>query len=136
MLYLAERCGKSTGNTTLTLDMNALGIKVRELRTLRDWTQNELARRSSVSRGALASLETGKSQYPTTANLLKLAKAFNISPDELYDETLNKAAGYIKEARTSHQYDETLEQLLDNIKLDLRKLEKKLQTMGIIPLRG
>lgn len=89
-----------------------LGQKIKELRSQRDWTQNELAKRSGIDRGALASIETGKAKNPTTANLLKLARAFNIRPEELYH-----AAGYIKDDRTLRPIKETPEELLERLRL-------------------
>jgi len=91
-----------------------LGEEIKELRLERDWTQNELAKRSGVDRGALASIETGKAKNPTTANLLKLARAFNIRPEELY-----QAAGYIKEAKTIYQRPETPEEILQRFNVAL-----------------
>jgi transcriptional regulator with XRE-family HTH domain len=98
-----------------------LALKIIELRKERGWTQNELAKRSGIDRGAIASMETGKAKKPTTANLLKLAETFAIHPEELY-----VAAGYIKEARTTYNYNETPEQILERLKLDIRRLEKHL----------
>lgn len=89
-----------------------MGIKIKELRALRGWTQNELANRSGVDRGALASIEVGKAKNPTTTNLLKLARAFNIRPEELYH-----AAGYIKDDRTIRPIKETPEELLERLRL-------------------
>lgn len=83
---------------------------------MREWTQNELAKRSGVDRGALASIETGKAKNPTTINLLKLARAFNIRPEELY-----QAAGYIKEAEVSYPYQQqmTSGQIVEQLTLTL-----------------
>lgn len=82
------------------------------MRAEREWTQNELAKRSGVDRGALASIETGKAKNPTTSNLLKLAWAFKIRPEELYE-----AAGYIKDAKVSYQYKESPEDILERLRM-------------------
>lgn len=99
---------------------NGLGQKIKELRAQRDWTQNELWRHSGIGRTTLASIETGKVANPSAPTFLKLARAFNIRPEELYE-----AAGYIREPRIA--YEETPEQLLDNLKLNIRRLERKLK---------
>jgi len=91
---------------------SSLGSKIKELRAERGWTQNELAKRSGVDRGALASIETGKVANPSPQNFLKLARAFNIRPEELY-----QAAGYVSDAKTAYQYKETPEEILDRLKL-------------------
>jgi len=91
----------------------SLAQKIRELRTARDWTQLELAKRSGLDRGYIANLEGSKSiQRPSAEALLKLARAFNIKPEELY-----QAAGYIKETRGAYPRPETPEEILDRLKL-------------------
>ena len=45
-------------------------------------TQEQLAERLQVSRQAVSKWETGTAE-PSTSNLLALAKAFGISPEEL-----------------------------------------------------
>ena len=92
--------------------MNILGAKIKELRSLRGWTQNELAKRSGVDRATLASIESGKAKHPTTANLLKLARGFNIRPEELY-----QAAGYTDGTKGLFQRQETPDEILERLKL-------------------
>ena len=90
-----------------------LAQKVRELRAERDWTQNEVAKRSGLDRGYIANLEGSKSiQRPSADAFLKLARAFNIRPEELY-----QAAGYIKEVKGTTPRPETHEEILDRLKL-------------------
>lgn len=96
----------------ITTSMNILGIKIKEFRSLRDWTQNDLAKRSGVDRGTLASIESGKAKNPTTANLLKLARAFSIRPEELY-----QAAGYIEDVIDYKLRQESPEEILDRLRL-------------------
>ena len=92
--------------------MNLLAIKIREFRALRGWTQDDLAKRSGVNRGSLASIETGKAANPSVDIFLKLARAFNIRPEELY-----QAAGYIKDNRTIRPIKETSEDILERLRL-------------------
>jgi len=89
-----------------------LGTKIRELRAERDWTQNELAKRSHVARTNLASIETGKVMKPATETVLKLARAFNIRPEELF-----QAAGYTVESRPIQPRQETSEDILERLRL-------------------
>ena len=73
----------------------------------------EMARRSGLDRGYIANLEGSKSiQRPSADAFLKLARAFNIKPEELY-----QAAGYIKETNGTHPRAETAEEILDRLKL-------------------
>lgn len=95
----------------IIISMDILGIKIKEFRSSRDWTQNELARRSGIDRATLASIESGKSKHPTTANLLKLARAFNIRPEELY-----LVEGYI-DTNVLHVLKEKPEDILERLRL-------------------
>lgn len=89
-----------------------LGKKIKELRVERDWTQNELAKRSGIDRGYLASIETGKVVNPSVDTFLKLARAFSIRPEELY-----QAAGYIKETRGDFPRKESPEEILQRFNI-------------------
>ena len=89
-----------------------LNGKIKELRLARDWTQQELANRALIDRGYLANLEAGTVKKPSAETFLKLARAFNIRPEELY-----QAAGYIKEAKNAYQYKESPEQILERLRL-------------------
>lgn len=90
-----------------------IGNKIIELRKEREWTQYELARRAGIVRGTIASIESGKSKEPTTEILLRLARAFSISPEELY-----QAAGYIIDTNVLLRIaKETPEEILDRLKL-------------------
>lgn len=93
--------------------MNLLGIKIKELRALREWTQNELAKRAGIPRTNLASIETGKVVKPGTDTLLKLARAFKVRPEELYE-----AAGYIIDTSVLVRLPkETPEEILERLRL-------------------
>jgi len=93
--------------------MGMLRQKIRELRAERGWTQAELAKRSGLDRGYIANLEGSKSiQRPSADAFLKLARAFCIEPEELY-----QAAGYIKDINDTHPRPETPEEILARLKL-------------------
>ena len=88
----------------------ALAKRLKELRTERTWTQQDLARRSGVSRQSISYYEQQDRERPPADLLLSLARAFNIRPEELYH-----AAGYIKEISTAPP-PETFDELLDRLR--------------------
>lgn len=63
-----------------------IGEKIKLLRTEKGITQETLAENLNVSRSAIAKWETN-SGVPEVSNLKIIAKLFNISVDELLDET-------------------------------------------------
>jgi transcriptional regulator with XRE-family HTH domain len=67
----------------------SLGKKIKELRYLRGWTQEELAEAAQLRRGHIARLERNNYKRPTGDTFMKLAKALRIHPSELF-----YAAGY------------------------------------------
>lgn len=88
-----------------------LGDKLKALRAERDWTQQELAGRSGVKRGYLASIEAGLVANPAASVFLKLSSAFNIPLDELHE-----AAGYVTRAAEPNRYVETHEDILERLR--------------------
>lgn len=68
----------------------SLGIKVKELRKARGWSQDEIAKKAKLSRSYISDIERNKERKPTADKIIKLANAFNIEPEELYE-----AAGYL-----------------------------------------
>jgi len=112
IMFRTRRLDKFTNSAKIFAQM-ALSAKLKELRKERNWTQQELADRSGLDRGYIANLEGSKSvQRPSADAFLKLAHAFNIKPEELY-----QAAGYIKEIKDTRPRAETTEDLLDRLKL-------------------
>lgn len=76
------------------------------------WTQLELARHAGLGRGYISNLEGAKVVHrPSAEALLKIARAFNIKPEELY-----QAAGYIKETISSTPRPETLDEIIDRLR--------------------
>lgn len=59
------------------------GENLRALRTARGWSENELARRSSVGQGTINRLETAPNPNPTMRILMKLAQALEVSLDTI-----------------------------------------------------
>lgn len=88
-----------------------LGDKLKALRAERDWTQQELAGRSGVKRGYLASIEAGLVANPSASVFLKLSSAFNVPLDELHE-----AAGYVTRTAEPRRIVETHEDILERLK--------------------
>ena len=57
--------------------------RVREVRNRKSLSQLELASLAGISQSFLASLESGKKQ-PSVSTILKLAKALEINPGDLF----------------------------------------------------
>jgi transcriptional regulator with XRE-family HTH domain len=57
-------------------------MRLKELRKQRDWTQPVLAKRSGLSPGYIARLETGRHD-PKLSTLVKLAKALGVPVADL-----------------------------------------------------
>jgi transcriptional regulator with XRE-family HTH domain len=66
-----------------------LGKRLRRLRTLRGWSQRELAERAGVRQALISQLESGKQQDTTSANVRRLALALSCTVDYLtgYDDS-------------------------------------------------
>lgn len=65
------------------LEMSHLGTRLRDLRTGRGWTQDELARRAGLSKSYLSRIEDGERQ-PSLASLLSLAQAHGVALASLF----------------------------------------------------
>ena len=59
------------------------GERLKRLREVAGWSQNELAKRSGVPRPTISDLEAGKQRGLTVANARKLARALGVSLDLL-----------------------------------------------------
>ncbi|MFP4539374.1 MAG: helix-turn-helix domain-containing protein [Candidatus Paceibacterota bacterium] len=59
-----------------------LGQNLKRIRTRKGISQGDIARTLDVSRGYISNIENGKTN-PTLATIAKLAKAVNVSIDEL-----------------------------------------------------
>jgi transcriptional regulator with XRE-family HTH domain len=62
-----------------------IGEKLREVRTRRLLTQDELAEKASVSQSTIANIERNNAE-PQFRTIRKLAKALDIDPTELLGE--------------------------------------------------
>jgi transcriptional regulator with XRE-family HTH domain len=62
-----------------------LGWRVRQLRTRREWTQEELAEHARLHRSYIAGIEAGL-RNPSVQVLSKIARGLEISLSELFEE--------------------------------------------------
>lgn len=89
--------------------------KLVELRTSKGWNQEELAKRTGISRVMISRYENGTIPYKT--NLRKLLKAFNLPLDYFHKLSIDKSQP------NRHSDDSTLNQVIE----DLLKFPKKEQ---------
>lgn len=61
-----------------------MGYRIKELREAKKMTQEELAIKSEVSRGTICSLENGSDYTTTTKTLMKIARALDVTVDQLF----------------------------------------------------
>ncbi len=66
---------------------SVFGQRLREARTARNWTQEQLAKESGVTAAVISHFETGTRQRASADNLVKLATALSISVDYLLGRT-------------------------------------------------
>jgi len=60
-----------------------IGQRIHQLRTERHWSQRDLAARAQIGQSYLSQLESGQRPDPGIHVVIKLAKAFGVSLDEL-----------------------------------------------------
>mgnify|MGYP000991042777 CR=1 FL=1 len=63
--------------------MNTIGSKIKKLRLEKEMTQEELARKADIPYATLLKIENDTVKNPTINTLQKLAKALEVSVDEL-----------------------------------------------------
>lgn len=61
-----------------------MGYRIKEVRVSRGISQSELSEKSGVSRSIINGLETGRTSVTKTDTLLKIARALNVTVDELF----------------------------------------------------
>jgi len=63
--------------------INDISARLRALRKRRDWTQEDLAKHSGVSRAVIARIEAGITKQPELKHITKLAAALATTPEYL-----------------------------------------------------
>lgn len=61
-----------------------MGYRIKEFREAKNMTQEELSKKSNVSRATIWALESGAERTTTTKTLLKLANALGVTVDQLF----------------------------------------------------
>ena len=61
-----------------------MGYRIKEFRESLKMTQEELAKKSGVSRGTISAMENGVSKETTTKTLVKIARALGTSIDNIF----------------------------------------------------
>jgi transcriptional regulator with XRE-family HTH domain len=64
--------------------MTALGQKVKELRVSKGMTQQRLAEKAEVGHSLITALESGRRRYVSASDVERLAKALDVSMNELW----------------------------------------------------
>lgn len=91
--------------------VSRIGARIKALRERYGWSQELLAMKSGLKRARIANWETGQRQQPRADALMKLARAFHVAVEELYE-----AAGYQVD-REVPRHVETPEEILERLRL-------------------
>ena len=68
--------------------LKKFGLRIRELRNSKNWSQEELAEHSGFHRTYIGMIERGE-RNPSLINISKLAQTFQINLKELFDYESN-----------------------------------------------
>lgn len=66
------------------MEVTNLGYKIKEVRESKGMSQEELAKKSNVSRTIISGLETGKIKITTTETLIKIANALDKKVSDIF----------------------------------------------------
>lgn len=69
------------------MSIERFGAKLRTLCELHGWSQRDLAQQIGVSQGQIHFMETNQ-RKPSAAFLLRVARVFGVSMEQLADDTL------------------------------------------------
>lgn len=84
-IMITKDCFYAIGDAIMMLIvMEHLGIRIKQLLEERRWSQNELARRSGIVASYLSQIISGKIKNPRGDYVVAIAKALDITTDELY----------------------------------------------------
>lgn len=61
-----------------------MGYRIKELREAQNMTQEELSKKSGISRGTISALEGDMMRETTTKTLVKIAQALGSTVDQLF----------------------------------------------------
>ena len=104
-----------------------LGGKIRKLREGRELTQRQLP---GVSQGYLSQLENGEVKNPSATVLLRIAKALDVDPDDLF-----LAAGYPTQKSIRRDYEHLVSEVIPELVVFLETLPRIAQrSLGLLLL--
>lgn len=89
----AHKCLSTGAGGNNVVDVSKLGERLRQIRKRIGMTQAELASRSMVSQQTISKLESGRAR--STTELVKIARALNVTADYLYGAESEEFVGEI-----------------------------------------
>lgn len=69
-------------------ELKQFGLRIRQLRKSKQWSQEELAEQSGFHRTYIGMIERGE-RNPSLVNLIKFAKTFQLTLTELFNYEIN-----------------------------------------------
>ncbi len=111
-----------------------LNDKIRILREMKNWTQEEMAEKMQMSKSGYSKIERGQSKM-TTEKLEQIAAIFDVDVTELLSMGLNGTFNLIKENGNQSNYygnSESLSYEIDKLKLMIAHQEELLKQKEII----
>lgn len=85
--------------------------RIRELRSSRDWSQQDLATRLGMSRQAVTAIETGKSE-PSLSTALRIAWLFDVPVEDVFAVDLEEKMTFLD---ASWEYQDRLATAFDEV---------------------
>lgn len=73
----------------MNIDYNAIGLRIRKLRSQKLWTQEKLAEKADIAPDYLCRIESGK-KHPSLRSLLMIADALDTTVDDLLIDVQKK----------------------------------------------
>lgn len=112
--------------------------RVYELRVQKGWSLKQLSIKSGVGKSAINNFENGKTDNPSIETITGLAKAFNVSVDELFEERKTKTIVVKRENCPNKTKEEYIAELQDTLsKLETYKVRYfyifTMAKLGVIP---
>mgnify|MGYP001407999762 CR=1 FL=1 len=68
----------------ITLNISILGLNIKKIRIQKHITAYRLGKLSGISTGTISEIESGIRQSLSTKNIEKIAKALNVTPNDLF----------------------------------------------------
>jgi transcriptional regulator with XRE-family HTH domain len=95
-----------------------IGDRIKELRHKKNWSQYDLADKSGVLRATIHLIENGKVKRISYLNIIAIAKALEVTPEEIYGNIPEDKVPIIESINS-----------LEKLKLDIDEVIKKLRCL-------